>query len=161
MFLKNYASAVAVHITIGRIEQLLLRCGVTGIMKEYGIDGKISAITFRLESGNRKDFIRLPANAAAAQDALYRDYMGDDLLPDGKVKYSSRKRREKKSFAEQAERTAWKIVQDWAEVQMSMVQMGQADPLEVFLPYLYDGRRTYYQAMKEANFAGLLTNHSD
>ena len=129
-------------------------------MKEYGIGGKITAITFRLESATRRDFIRLPANAVAAQDALYRDYMGDDLMPDGKVKWSSRKRRDKKSFAEQAERTAWKIVQDWAEVQMSMVQMGQADPLEVFLPYLYDGRRTYYQAMKDANFAGLLTNNS-
>jgi hypothetical protein len=131
-------------------------------MKEYEpFGGRIAAITFRLALPSGSQMIRLPANVAAAQDALYRDYMGDDLDKDGKVKYTSRKRQKKAGFYDQAARTAWKIIQDWVEVQMSMVQMGQADALEVFLPYLYDGKRTYYQAMKDANFAGLLTNNNE
>jgi hypothetical protein len=126
-------------------------------MKEYGLGGKLTAITFKLPTKAGVQLVRLPAKVDAAQDSLYRDFMGDDLdQKTGKVKYGSRKRRTKQSFYEQAERTAWKIIQDWVEVQMSMIQMGQADSLEVFLPYLYDGKRTYYQAMQESNFAGLL-----
>src|SRR4051812_35679947 len=158
MFLKNYTSEVPVSTTIHRIEQVLLRCGVTGIMKEYGLNQKITALTFRVElPGVRKQMIRVPADENSALEALWKDYLGDDLLPNGEVKWTSRKRRAKASFAEQAARTAWKIMQDWIEVQMSMVQMQQADLAEVFLPYFYDGRRTYYQALRESNFAGLLT----
>lgn len=158
MFLKNYTSEVPVGTTIHRIEQVLIRCGVTGIMKEYGLNQKVIAITFRVElPGAIKQMIRLPADEEKALEALWHDYIGEDLMPDGKVKWSSRKRRDRKSFADQAARTAWKIVQDWVEVQMSMIQMQQADLAEVFLPYFYDGKRTYYQALKESKFAGLLT----
>lgn len=38
-----------------------------------------------------------------------------------------------------------------------MIQMKQADTLQVFLPYVFDGKRTYYQALKESNFRGLLS----
>jgi hypothetical protein len=64
-------------------------------------------------------------------------------------------------FAEQASRTAWKIVQDWIEVQMSMIQMKQADTLQVFLPYVYDGKRTFYQVLQQNNFRGLLPEKCD
>lgn len=145
-------------MTIYRIEQVLIRCNVKGIMKEYGLNQKVVAITFRVElPEGGKQMIRLPADEDKALDALWKDYMGDDLGPDGKRKWNSRKRRDKASFKDQAARTAWKIVQDWVEVQMSMIQMQQADLAEVFLPYFYDGRQTYYQALKESKFAGLLT----
>ncbi len=156
-FLKNYTSDVPVSTTIYRIEQVLLRCGVTGIAKEYDA-GRTVAITFRLDTPAGLKAIRLPADEAKAQEALWLDYIGDDLVEDGRVKWSSRKRRTRESFSDQASRTAWKIVQDWVEVQMSMIELKQADALEVFLPYLFDGQRTYYQAMKESRFAGLLTN---
>lgn len=160
MFLKNYTSEVPVSTTIYRIEQVLIRCGVTGIMKEYGLNQRVVAITFRVVlPGDIKQMIRLPADEDKALDALWKDYMGEDLV-DGKKKWDSRKRRNKNSFTDQAARTAWKIVQDWVEVQMSMIQMQQADLAEVFLPYFFDGRRTYYQALKEAKFAGLLTNNN-
>lgn len=160
MFLKNYTSEVPVSTTIYRIEQVLIRCGVTGIMKEYGLNQKVTAITFRVEmpEGGRQ-MIRLPADEDKALDALWKDYAGADESKHtpGTCVYGSRKKRTKKNFAEQAARTAWKIVQDWVEVQMSMIQMQQADLAEVFLPYFYDGRKTYYQALKESKFAGLLT----
>lgn len=157
MFLKNYTSNVPVHQSIQRIEQVLLKSGVTGIMKEYGLNQKVVAVTFRIEGGpNGTNLIRLPADEEKATQALWRDYVGDDLMPDGHVKSNSRKRQTKKDFAEQGARTAWRIIKDWVEVQMSMIQLQQADLMQVFLPYLYDGRRTYYQALKESNFAGLL-----
>lgn len=155
-FLKNYTSNVPVSQTIHRIEQVLLKCGVTGIAKEYALNTKIKAVTFKIETPAGSQAIRLPADEKKAHDALWLDYVGDDLLPNGNLKWSSRKRKPKADFEAQAERTAWKIVQDWVEVQMSMIHMQQADILEVFMPYIWNGRQTYYQALKESNYAGLL-----
>ena len=104
MFLKNYTSNVHVSETIHKIEKVLIRCGVTGIMKEYGIGGKVVAITFQIDSSESeaKHTIRLPADEEKALEALWLDYIGDDLLPDGKIKWSSRKRKPKQDFADQA-----------------------------------------------------------
>jgi len=160
MFLKNYTSNVPVTQTIHRIEQVLIKCGVTGIMKEYtGTDGNISAITFQIESPNGKITIRLPADKAKALDALWLNYVDGDKLNakgDAIEAWGSRKSKRRSDFAGQAERTAWKIVQDWIEVQLSMIQMKQADTLQVFLPYVYDGKRTFYEALRESGFKGLL-----
>lgn len=132
-------------------------------MKEYGINAKVIAVTFQIDSPAGKKAVRLPADEERALEALWLDYAdGDKLSADGTTitDWQSRKKKRKKDFHEQAERTAWKIVQDWVEVQMSMIQMQQAEILQVFLPYLFDGRRTYYQALKDSNYAGLLTNNT-
>lgn len=102
--------------------------------------------------------IRLPVEEERALEALWLDYAGADISNTDVncCNYYSRKKKKKKDFTDQASRTAWKIVQDWVEVQMSMIQLKQADLIQVFLPYVFDGRRTYYQALKESNFAGLL-----
>ncbi len=159
MFLKNYTSDVPVSQTIARIEQVLIRCGVAGIMKEYvGTAGELSAITFQIEAPTGKITIRLPADKEKALDALWLDYVdGDKLNEKGDAIYwSSRKKKRRADFAEQAGRTAWKIVQDWVEVQMSMIQLKQADTLQVFLPYVFDGKQTFYQALQQSNFRALL-----
>lgn len=159
MFLKNYTSNVPVSQTIYRIEQVLIRCGASGIMKEYtGVNGEVAAIAFQIETASGKITIRLPADKARAQDALWINYAdGEKLNAKGDaLEWSSYKKKRKSDFAQQADRTAWKIVQDWVEVQMSMIQMKQADTLQVFLPYVYDGKRTYYEALKESHFRGLL-----
>lgn len=165
MFLKNYTSNVPVSQTIYRIEQVLIRCGVSGIMKEYaGTDGEVVAVTFQIEGPTGKITIRLPADKGQALEALWLDYVdGDKLSPDGKsiARWGSRKQKKKADFAEQAARTAWKIIQDWVEVQMSMIQMKQADPLQVFLPYIYDGKQTYWQALRESGFRGLLPEKAE
>jgi hypothetical protein len=162
IFLKNYTSDVPVSESIRRIEEVLLRCGVKNIAKEYGLNQKIVAITFRVEEQSGRGWtIRLPADEQRATDALFLDYAdGQPISKDGqRIEYwSGRKRKQRKDFVAQGERTAWRIVKDWVEVQMSMIQLKQADLMEVFLPYAYDGRRTYYQALKESNYAGLLPN---
>lgn len=160
-FLKNYTSEVPVSQTVHRIEQVLIRCGVSGISKEYapGSVGIVAAVIFQIEtpqSGNVS--IRLPVNVNAAHDALWLNYAdGDKLTPDGtQLQWSSHKKKTKADFREQAERTAWKIIQDWVEVQLSMIQMKQAEAMEIFLPYIYDGNRTGYQLLKAGGFRGLL-----
>lgn len=48
MFLKNYTSNVPVMTTIGRIEAVLIRCGVTSIAKEYDSGHNVSALLFKM-----------------------------------------------------------------------------------------------------------------
>lgn len=163
MFLKNYTSSVPVHVTVNRIEQILIRCGVQGIAKEYApppaAPGTITAIIFKIEV---PDFptvnVRLPVDESKALDALWMDYVGTDKLsPDGsRIQWNSYKKKCRKDFVEQAQRTAWKIVQDWVEVQMSMIQMKQADFMQVFLPYVWNGKTTYYASLKENHFRAML-----
>lgn len=163
MFLKNYTSNVPVSRTVYRIEQVLIRCGASGIMKEYaGTKGEIVAISFQIETATGKMTIRLPADKNKALEALWLDYVGDhELAADGKsLTWRSNKRKRRSDFAEQADRTAWKIIQDWVEVQMSMIQLKQADTVQVFLPYVYDGKRTFYERLVESRFKGLLPEKS-
>lgn len=161
VFLKNYTSGVPVSQTIYRIEQVLIKCGVSGITKEYGPQAEIAAITFHIKlDGMQTVAVRLPVNRDRALEALWLDYVGTDKLSaDGKSieRWStSKKRKQKKDFTDQAERTAWKIMQDWVEVQMSMIQLKQADFVEVFLPYVWDGRATVYDRIKENGYRALL-----
>ncbi len=161
-FLKNYTSDVPVNETIHRIEKVLIRCGVIGIMKEYAPDAAVQAMVFQLETPSGRVSIRLPADTQAALDAMWLDYVGDDMLSTDK-KYILGNRAKKKrrcDFAEQASRTAWKIMQDWVEVQMSMIQLKQAEPLQVFLPYvMVNGTQNFYQRSIECGIKNLIPEH--
>jgi hypothetical protein len=163
LFLKNDTSDVPVSTTLHRIEQVLIRCGVCGITKEYSdTQGTIAAVTFSIAMGEGHPMtIRLPAKVNEAQDALWRDYAGADISPDGKTCHSPYKKKTKGSFREQAERTAWKLVQDWIEVQMSMVQLKQADVREVFLAYVWNGRETFFSRLQANGFRALLPEKTE
>ncbi len=52
-------------------------------------------------------------------------------------------------------------MQDWVEVQLSMIQMKQADLMQVFLPYVWDGKRTYYDALKVNGFRAMLPEKTE
>jgi hypothetical protein len=55
IFLKNYTSTVPINDTIHRIEKVLILCGVSGIMKEYGLNQKVVAVTFQVDSPWREN----------------------------------------------------------------------------------------------------------
>jgi len=44
----------------------------------------------------------------------------------------------KENIRMQSDRTAWKILSDWIDIQVTMIQLEQAEFTEVFLPYFYD-----------------------
>lgn len=151
-FLKNYTSSVPVAVTIGRIESVLIKVGVSGITKEYGPQSEVCAITFHIALGETHVAVRLPANREQALNALWENYRATH--PRGRLT--------RKDFAQQAERTAWKLMQDWCEVQLSLIQVKQAEFLEVFLPFVWDGgkRQTFYAQIKGGGYKALLPEKS-
>lgn len=162
-FLKNYTSEVPTSQTIYRIEQVLIRCGVTGITKEYGPQAEITAIRFHIPIMGRETTIRLPANIEKALDALWLDYVdGDQVSADGQaIDYPRNKKKVRNDFLAQAERTAWRLIQDWVEVQMSMIAMQQAETAEVFMSYIWDGKQTLYSRIKDSGFRALLPEKAE
>lgn len=152
-FLKNYTSNVPVPTTIARIESVLIRVGVSGITKEYGPQAEVCALTFHIALGETRVAVRLPANREAALNALWDDY---------KAKHP-RGRLTRKDLVQQAERTAWKLMQDWCEVQLSLIQVKQAEFLEVFLPFVWDGgkRQTFYTQIKGGGYKALLPERTE
>lgn len=144
MNIKNYTSGVPAEKSISRIEKILVEMGATSINKQYGDDKKIIAICFLIVvSGNTIPF-KLPAKASEVYDVLRSEI----------------KRPQQGTLAnlyDQSERTAWKLVCEWVEIQMSMIKLKQADFIEVFLPYVYDyaNNKTFYQSIKDGGFKQL------
>lgn len=124
--LKNYTTSVPAERSIVEIERYLVDFGATAIMKEWDNDKKVISIAFKIKEAGFK----LPANTEGVAIALF----GHNLTEVKK---------------KQAERTAWRILKDWIHAQMSIVVSGLAEPEQVLLPYMYDGKLTLYQKYKE------------
>jgi hypothetical protein len=144
MNLKNYTSTVAAITSMGRIEQNLVKAGATDISKKYA-DQICKAITFRMMVNNRPLFFQLPAKVDKCFDVLFKEVKKPRADTE-------------KNIRAQAERTAWKIISDWVDIQLSMILLEQADALEIFLPFAYNPKtdKTFYNQLKDTGFKGLL-----
>jgi len=144
--IRNYTSGVPVERSVSFIEKRLVETGASHIMKQYGPEGELSNIIFSLPGprNNAPVPIKLPANIEKCHSLLA-----------GQVKRPRKGTMAK--IRSQAERTAWKLLADWVDVQISMIKLGQAEPLEIFLPYLFDSHRqqTFYGSLKESGFKAL------
>lgn len=137
MNLKNYTSDVPATQSMGRIEQKLIEIGASDISKKY--ENQICrGITFLIMDKRTKQ--TLAYHLKAQVDECFK-IMWEERTPQGQ------RQTDKKKLMEQANRTAWKILLDWTEVQCAMIMLGQAEPLQLFLPFLYDigTQKTFYE----------------
>lgn len=134
--LKNYTSTVPASTSMAKIEANLVEAGATDISKSYDGNKVCSAIRFRMVVNDQPLFFQLPANVDSCFNVLW-----DNVI--------NKQRAKKQVYIDQAQRTAWKIVSDWVEIQLAMIQLEQAKPLQVFLPYVYDptSNTTLYERM--------------
>lgn len=126
MNIKNYTSTVEASKSMARIEELLVEIGATNINKQYS-DKICTGITFLLFDQQLQQTLpfHLKAQVEECFTILWRD-----------IKRPRPDTRE--LIQKQSSRTAWKILCDWTEVQCSMILLGQAKPLQMFLPFMYD-----------------------
>ena len=127
MPLLNYTTKVDVHTTLGAIQGQLVKHGARKIMQDYDDAGHITSLSFMIETPLGMRGVRLPANVDAVQKVLARQ----------KVKCDR----------DQAERVAWRIVKDWVEAQMAILESEMVQMDEIFLPYMLNSvGQTVYQA---------------
>lgn len=118
MAILNYTTSIDCEKTIAEIQKCLVKHGAMKIVTDY-TDRLPSSVTFYLMlNGNIVAFV-LPANYQGVLNAMKRDH---------KVPRS-------KCTPEQALRVSWRIVKDWVEAQMAIVEAQLAEMAEVFLPY--------------------------
>jgi len=126
MNIKNYSSSVEASRSMARIEELLVEIGATNINKQY--ENKIcTGITFLLYDLQLQQ--TLPFHLKAQVEECFTILWKDVKRPRPDTKDQLKK---------QAAKTAWKILCDWTEIQCSMILLGQAKPLQMFLPFMYD-----------------------
>lgn len=145
MNLKNYTSSVPADRSIAKIEKLLVSIGANNINKQYK-DEQLVAVSFLVNVNGTTLVFKLPAKIAMVEKVLREEV--------------KRPRAETyKRIAVQSERTAWKIVCDWVEIQATMINLQQAEFAEIFLPYAYDVKndQTFYEKLKETGFKQLPT----
>lgn len=126
MNIKNYTSTIDASRSMARIEELLVEIGATNINKQYA-NKVCTGITFLLYDHQLQQ--TLPFHLKAQVEECFTILWKDVKRPRPDTRAITQ---------QQANRTAWKILSDWTEVQCSMILLGQAKPLQMFLPFMYD-----------------------
>lgn len=144
MAILNYTTQIDPHKTVGEIQRILVRHGARNIAVDYDDAGNPAALSFLVEVRDEWINFRLPSNYNGVRRAMDRDRSVPKRL---------------KTDA-QAVRVAWRIVKDWTEAQLAIIEAGLATLPEVFLPYAVaaDGR-TFFQHFEERG-PRLLTQHT-
>lgn len=142
--IKNYTSSVPVERSISNIEMCLVQIGAKNISKEYK-DGKVDSVSFAIPNGESILPFKLPCK---------KECIAKLFISTGKRKTAL----QIKQLEDQAERTAWKNILEWIQIQATMIRLEQVEMMEVFLPYMYDfnSDRTLFQIAKESNYKALL-----
>jgi len=143
MPILNYTTKIEVAKTVAQIQEKLAKAGAQSVLTEYGVDGCIAAMSFRMLYNGVLVSFRLPARL----DPIYAI-----LQTDCKVPYKLKTR-------EQAARVAWRIIKDWIEAQLAIVEAEQVEMVEVFLPFAQNPKTgdTVFKQLSEGGFK-LLTH---
>ena len=133
MAILNYTTQIDASKTAAEVQQILAKGGAKQVSIDYD-EGIPSALTFSITYLEQPIHFRLPCNV----DGVYKS------LCNSKIPSS------KKTTA-QVRRVAWRIIKDWVEAQLAIVESRQAQMTEVFLPYaVQEGGQTLFQKFTES-----------
>ncbi len=140
MAILNYTTQIDVSKTVGEVQAMLAHHGAARIMLEYK-DREPSGITFEIEMETGWAMFALPVDV----DAMHRLLVQQDRA--GKLKSLSQAQR---TSMEQAARVAWRIIKDWLEAQLAIIETRMVSMDQVMLPYLHTGKnRTVYDDFRD------------
>ena len=139
MSILNYTTTVDAFKTVSEIERILVKHKAKSIMKNY--DGEtITGLSFLIDTGTKQLPVMLPVKI-------------DECLMVLKKEKKENPRKQIKDTREQAERVAWRILKDWVEAQMALLDINMVRFEEIFLPYIEIGNgQTIYKALEEKQF---------
>lgn len=129
MAIKNYTTQISTEKTLGEIQKSLATHKASAVLTEYDSEGVVTHVSFKLTMDHGEMSFRLPANIDGVLGCLMQNRQVPKRL----------------RTREQAARVAWRIVKDWIEAQLAIVDAEMCEMAEVFLPYAQgaDGRTVY------------------
>lgn len=137
MPILNYTTTIDAFKTVSEIEYILMKHKAKSIMKEYDND-TITGLSFLIDTGRQQIPIRLPVKIDECLEVL---------------KQEKKRKSSVKATREQAERVAWRILKDWVEAQMALLDIEMVRFEEIFLPYIETNNgQTLYERLEEQQF---------
>ena len=129
MALKNYTTSIDVTKTLGEIQAKLVKAGANAVLNEYDDQGYIVALSFKIRLNEQDISFRLPSDWRPVLQILEEDCKVPRRL----------------CTQEQALRTSWRIIKDWIDAQLAIIETRMVKTEQVFLPYAVgkDGKTVY------------------
>lgn len=140
--LLNHTTTIAVEKTVGEIQRLLARNGARSIAVDYDAGGEPIALAFQVETEIGPRSYRLPANIDAVHRVLTQQHQRGAV----QRRFVTR---------EQAGRVGWRILKDWTEAQMALLETRMVTLPEIMLPWMIagEGGETVYQLFERRQLA--------
>lgn len=137
--IRNYRSSIDIDKLFAHLQQVLVKHGAKQITFDYGTDGKIYGVMFRVEVGDNILPIRLPARVDKVYAILEQQYQA------GLIR--------RKLDQEQSYRVAWRNILDWVVAQMTLLEIEMVKLEEVFLPYVINQQgKTLFEVLEGYQF---------
>lgn len=134
----NYTTKIEAHQSIAEISKMLAKAGAKAVMQEFDDDGTVKSLSFSLIFNGNTIGFRLPINWRAIhiivndkrQNQNWRPWMGTN---------------------EHSINVAWRVIKDWVEAQLALIEANQVKIEQVFLPYAItsQGNTLYEQIAKD------------
>jgi hypothetical protein len=122
MPILNYSTSIEVSKTMGEITGILVKAGARQILTNYDDNGRPLGLAFLCETQLGPRHFVLPVNA-------------DKVL---KVLESQKIKESRFRTPEHADRVAWRIMKDWVEAQLAIIETEMVTLDQVMLPYMRD-----------------------
>jgi hypothetical protein len=138
MPILNYTTTIAADKTLGEIQRMLARKGATRMMVDYDPkEGEPVGIAFAIVVDGQTLHYRLPCRWEGVEARL----RGDHEVP-ARLKTRA-----------QALRVGWRILKDWVEAQLALIDGGGSTVEETMMPYaITPSGRTVYEVYRDNRY---------
>lgn len=135
MPILNYTTGIEATKSIAEIQSCLVLHGASAVLNEFDDNGYIIAVSFKIHIQDQDLSFRLPS----------------DWRPVLKILGDNKKVPRRLVTQEQALKVAWRILKDWVQAQMALVEIKMVRTEQVFLPYIITGDgKTLYDKFLES-----------
>src|SRR5690348_12697851 len=141
--IKNYTTSVAEEKTVAEIQALLAMKGARSVQINYDEQGRPTAVSFIILFNEAPIPFQLPCNF----EGVFKT-----LKAARKTWHSKNEFERNPENKAQSRRVAWRIIKDWVEAQIALIEAEQATLAQVFLPYAVvnaENRLTMYDRFLE------------
>lgn len=133
----NYTTSIEADKSAIECIGILTKHGARKVGISLGEDKMPDGLEFIVQTPWGPRAYSLPVNVAGTEKAL-------------KAAWRARRIEPRFATSEQARRVAWRVVKDWLEAQMALIEAGAVDLPQVMLPWMkVDDNRTLYGAWIE------------
>lgn len=153
MAVLNYTTRIAASKTAGEVQDMLARHGATQVMLDYD-GGRPVGVTFAIATELGPRTFRMPVDVDQMRQLLVQQDRA------GKLRNAKMSQQERTS-AEHAARVAWRVVKDWLEAQLAIIETRMVQIDQVMLPYLVVGQESLYARYRESGLRELTAGGDD